>query len=600
MENPQDPKLHFLDNRRVIRVRLGLVILVFLLVVIAAGVTTYLLPRKYKSFATIEVEPDMAPVRIFDNQAPRQQTLNDPKFTQTQFQIIMRKGVLYPVIERLDLRRKWGSNGEPLPKEAANARLLGMLSLQELRNTNLIQIHVCSTDPQEAAILANTIAEVYMEQRISEQQELVAKGLDQMRDDAKKQEEALSEAYVEASRLRTAANLSSGSWSSAQNLPLTGPAPINSVNPAAPVGEGIFTNLPFKTSLSADVGYDDNVFTSHTDRIGSGYNDLSLDIGSHVANQRSRLEGDLTLGFAYYWNRPGRSVDPNISLNLISSHQFTPRLMLDLSSSLAFQAQPTFAIAGAPTKNVGEYFFSSSQIALGYAWSHRFSTVTSYNLSTYFYDNSTEAAQQNRLEHLISQQLRYMLFPTVTGVTEYRFGYISYQTANTDSYSHFLLAGADATLSPRLSATFRGGAEFRTNLQPGGNQTVFPYIESTLVYEYRPSSFLQWYNRLGLEQPAIGTVQNGQSTKVYRTGIRLDHTLGRKMKIGAAVYYSYSEYQQPFSFAQNAIDANATTSYQIYRSLSLQAGYTFSRVFSKIASQDYYRNRISLGASFAF
>jgi hypothetical protein len=397
-----------------------------------------------------------------------------------------------------------------------------------------------------------------------------------------------------------AAIFSSGSWSSAQNLTVTGPAPINSVQPATPVGEGFFTNLPFKAALSTDIGYDDNVFTSHTDRIGSGYNDLSLDIGSHIAGQRSRLDGDLLLGFAYYWNRPGRSVDPNIALNLKASHQFTPRLILNLSSSLAFQAQPTFAIAGASNQNVGDYFFSSSQLSLGYAWTHRFSTVTAYNLSTYFYDNSTQAAQQNRLEHLISQQLRYMLFPTVTLVTEYRFGYISYQTANNDSYSHFLLAGADSTLSPRLSATFRAGAEFRTNLQAGGSETVFPYGESTLSYEYRPSSFVQWYNRLGLEQSDIESVQNGPYRKVYRTGIRLDHTFGRKMKIGAAVYYSYSEYQQPSSFAENAIDANATVSYQIYRSLSVQTGYIFSRVSSKLASNSYYRNRIFLGGSFAF
>jgi polysaccharide biosynthesis transport protein len=206
MENSQDSRLHFLDYWRVIRVRLGLVILVFLLVVIAAGVATYFLPRKYNSFATIEVEPEMTPVRIFESET-RPQQVNDPKFTQTQFQIIMRKGVLYPVIDRLDLQRKWGSNSEPLPKEVANRRLLGMLSLQEVRNTNLIQIDVYSTDPQEAALLANTIANVYMEQRIAEQQSLVSKGLDQMLDDVKKQEEAVSQAYMEASRLRTESNI---------------------------------------------------------------------------------------------------------------------------------------------------------------------------------------------------------------------------------------------------------------------------------------------------------------------------------------------------------------------------------------------------------
>ena len=397
-----------------------------------------------------------------------------------------------------------------------------------------------------------------------------------------------------------AAILLSGSWSSAQNSTLTSPAPINSVEPGRPIGEGVFTNLPFKASLSTDIGYDDNVFTSHTDRIGSTYNDVSLDVGSHIAGQRSRLDGDLVLGLTYYWNRPGQSIDPNIALNLNSSHQLTPRLMLNLSSSLAFQGQPTFAVAGAPTKNVGDYFFSSSQLSLGYAWTHRFSTVTSYNLSAYFYDNSIEAAQQNRLEHLIGQQLRYMLYPTVTAVGEYRFGYISYETANTDSYSHFLLAGADSTLSPRLSSTFRGGVELRTNLQPGGNQTAFPYIESTLVYEYRPSRFLQWYNRLGLEQSDIGSTQNGQYKEVFRTGIRVDHKIRQRAKIGASVYYSYNQYQQPFSFVENAIDVNATASYQIYRSLSLQVEYIFSRVSSKLPSQSYDRNRISLGGSLAF
>src|ERR1700746_172455 len=105
MANPQDSKLHFLDSGRVIRVRWGLVILVFLLVVIAAGVVTYLLPRKYNSFVTIEVEPGMTRVHLFDNQTATEQPINDPKFTQTQFQIITRKGVLYPVIDRLDLQR---------------------------------------------------------------------------------------------------------------------------------------------------------------------------------------------------------------------------------------------------------------------------------------------------------------------------------------------------------------------------------------------------------------------------------------------------------------------------------------------------------------
>ena len=398
---------------------------------------------------------------------------------------------------------------------------------------------------------------------------------------------------------------SSASWSDAQSLTLAGPAAVNSVKPGTPIGEGVFTNLPFKISASADAGYDDNVFTSHTDRIGSGYNDLSLDIASHVGNQRGRLDADLALGFEYYWDIPGTSVYPNISLNLNSSYRLTPRLILSLSSNLSYQSQPNFSITGAATQYVGNYFVDSSQISLGYELTPRFSTVTSYTLTTYLYENSVEATQQNRFEHLIGEQLRYMIFPTVTLVGEYRFGYISYQTtttgsntaANSDSHSHFLLGGADATLSPRLSFTFRGGVELRTFLTPGGMETTFPYAESTLSYEYRPSCFFQWDNRLGLEQSDFAV---GQYKEVYRTGIRVDHRFGQKMKAGGSIYYSYNQYKQPFSFAENDLDANATLSYAIDRSLSVQAGYTFTRASSEIVFRDYYRNKIFLGASFAF
>ena len=205
MNTAQEAKLHFLDYWRVIRIRLGLVALIFLLVVITVGVTTFLMPKEYLSFATIEVEPDMNTLRIFANSSATE--VNDPKFTQTQFQIITRKGVLYPVIQRLDLEKRWARQGEPLSLEAAFNKLHSMLQLAEVRNTNLIQISVYSTDPQESALLANTIAQQYMEQRISESQTIISKGLDQLRDEVAQKEHAVNDAYTKASRLRTEAGI---------------------------------------------------------------------------------------------------------------------------------------------------------------------------------------------------------------------------------------------------------------------------------------------------------------------------------------------------------------------------------------------------------
>ena len=111
--------------------------------------------------------------------------------------------MLYPVIDQLDLQKKWGTNGQTLPKEIVYSILQGKLSLQEIRITNLIQITVFSVDRAEAALLANTIAQVYMNQRIAERQNIVAKGLEQLQDEVQKKEKDVNDAYAEASRLRT-------------------------------------------------------------------------------------------------------------------------------------------------------------------------------------------------------------------------------------------------------------------------------------------------------------------------------------------------------------------------------------------------------------
>ena len=197
---------HLLDYWQIIKIRIWLIVLIFLLVVGSVGVATYFEPRQYHSFATIEVQADMTPVHMLENQTePR--APEDTKFSQTQIEIILRKGVLYPVIERLNLTSKWAKNGKTLTDGVAYDKLRSMLSLEGVRNTNLIQINVFSPDPQEAALLANTIAQVYMEQRIAEQTTIISKSLEQLRDEVKHNEEAVNQAYAEASRLRTEANV---------------------------------------------------------------------------------------------------------------------------------------------------------------------------------------------------------------------------------------------------------------------------------------------------------------------------------------------------------------------------------------------------------
>ena len=198
----QEAKLHFLDYWRVIRLRLPIIILAFLLVVVTAGVTTYFLPRQYQSNVIIEVEQNEQKIRIFTEGYQGAMGM-DPRFATTQFQIIQRKEMLYPVIDSMNLVDKWSQEYGIRSKEQAYFKLRSMIDVREVRNTNLLQISVESTDPQEASDLANSIAQEYQRKRIEEQQKLLARSLATLEDEVSKQRKKVQEANEEMSRIRT-------------------------------------------------------------------------------------------------------------------------------------------------------------------------------------------------------------------------------------------------------------------------------------------------------------------------------------------------------------------------------------------------------------
>jgi len=200
MNESNEVKLHFLDYWRVIKLRMGLILLTFFLVMVTAGVTTYFLPKEYFSKVTMEVKMDNSgPIAFLG--AGGQRTY-DPQFVATQFQILQKTEILYPVIERLDLVKEFSPAGQRLPLQQVYFRLKRSMQLQEVRNTGLIEIGVFDTDAQRAANIANMIAVVYQERRKSDLEKAVDRGLEQLKDEVEKQRKTVEEASIKSAQLR--------------------------------------------------------------------------------------------------------------------------------------------------------------------------------------------------------------------------------------------------------------------------------------------------------------------------------------------------------------------------------------------------------------
>src|SRR6266404_4693748 len=201
MAHNEEVKLHFLDYWRVIRIRWVLVLLAFLLVLITAAIFTYFQPREYQSSVFVEVKSTAENPRIFGQGDPNQ-PIHDPQLAPTVYQVIQRTGILYPVIEQLALQEKWARDGRRPSREVAYQILRNRLDVDEVRNTDLLQISVYDPNPQLAADIANKIVSVYQDRRVEEEKEILNRAVTAMNEEVAKQQKRVEDSATEMARIR--------------------------------------------------------------------------------------------------------------------------------------------------------------------------------------------------------------------------------------------------------------------------------------------------------------------------------------------------------------------------------------------------------------
>ncbi len=175
-----EARLHFLDYWRVIRIRKAIIITVFLITAIIATAVTFILPESYASTTSVKIENEGAIISGFNTRAATEFGY-DPYFIQTTFEIIKSQMVLSNVIASMSLNEKWGKkyfNGEMLKTTETLEILKGRMGLAPVKNTKLITITVFSEDKNEAADLANSIAEAYKKYRVDNNRQIASTGLE--------------------------------------------------------------------------------------------------------------------------------------------------------------------------------------------------------------------------------------------------------------------------------------------------------------------------------------------------------------------------------------------------------------------------------------
>ncbi|MBV9877016.1 MAG: polysaccharide biosynthesis tyrosine autokinase [Verrucomicrobia bacterium] len=191
-----------LDHWCIIRGRVGLVISVFLLTLGGAAIFTYLRPSNYTASATIDVQPDN--LQQFAAKDSTTESTKDSNLAESQLESIFSHEVLDPVIRQLDLQRKWSENGAELSLDTAYDKLAGLI-IPDVVSPHSMRFSVSSSSPQDAILLATTIAQEFVDYQASQQQATSDKQLEQLQNDLRHSETGVSKLFAETARLRTAA-----------------------------------------------------------------------------------------------------------------------------------------------------------------------------------------------------------------------------------------------------------------------------------------------------------------------------------------------------------------------------------------------------------
>jgi polysaccharide biosynthesis transport protein len=179
---------------------------VFVLVFALATVITLLLPESYASVARIKVEQTS---NATTSAVPAHSY--DPYFVQTEFEVLQSEAVLGQVVDRLQLNSAWGkkySSGGKLKTAESIALLKGRLDLRPVRNTSLIEIRVFSDDREEAASIANTIADSYRDYREGARVKALTSGIQALEDRFQEQQEKIRQTQGEIERLQKTLGIS--------------------------------------------------------------------------------------------------------------------------------------------------------------------------------------------------------------------------------------------------------------------------------------------------------------------------------------------------------------------------------------------------------
>ncbi len=383
------------------------------------------------------------------------------------------------------------------------------------------------------------------------------------------------------------------------------------------VGSEAEESLPLKWVVGASLSYDDNVSP------GGGVEEDSVGFNPYVGLSLVSITPQTTwdvyarLGLVYYFDQPsGRNVDDLNSQSRAGvnvTHRFSERLRFSSRNFISYELEPDYSYGYASSRQTGEYLYWQTDNSFGFRWSERFGTYTGLRLSGADYD----LQNNDRFTWELYNQFRYQLSQQTVLTGDYRYSQTNGSDQSSDSVNQYILVGAEHRFSQTTLGIVRAGIQFRD--VDDGDSSNSPYLEFALNSQVTQQLSVRAFTRYGIESydtvrldPALAGLVEYDNRTTLRLGISSSYAFTPMFSIFGGVDYIPTSFEDgralPPAVAgtpvadrdEDIVNAYIGVSLRFNDFLTGTATYNYTNSSSDFPSNDYDRNRFTLGVSAEF
>jgi hypothetical protein len=391
--------------------------------------------------------------------------------------------------------------------------------------------------------------------------------------------------------------------------PATGGGAATAAAAATAPSSGIaatLSNLKQYFTVTCDVReeYDDNVYTTNTNKVSSFDEQLTPSILFSYPMENSTFDARYTVGLVYYNHSPSdQHLNQDHDVVLRYNHSFNDRFNLDLRDDGGYHIDPALLNSIGTVTRQGGYYDNIFTAEFTAQWTPLFGTVSSYSNNFVYYENGNTGAGEDSTENTFSQDFRFAFWPTVTFSAGVIYDNIDYFYSDRGYANYTGNVGLDWQALPSVSLGFRVGGSV-TELNQGGGSEASPYASANLNWQLGERSRIVASYEHTITPSDITFSQGEESDRITtnflynlteRATTHLEGTFSHDVYQSQLIQQASAVGAPSNGFSENVVGFDTGVTYHYNQYLDFEVGYIFSLVDSPISVRDYTRNQIYLG-----